>query len=45
MADSLSDPRVDVHVGDGVQYMKEHKNCYDVIITDAPDPIGKTNIS
>ena len=41
MASSLADPRCNVYIGDGVQYMKENKNCFDVIITDAPDPIGK----
>ena len=41
MARSLEDPRVHVHIGDGVQYMKDHQNCFDVIITDAPDPIGQ----
>ena len=40
MAASLSDPRCHVYIGDGVQYMKEHKSSFDIIITDAPDPIG-----
>ena len=40
MAESLKDPRVHVNVGDGVQYMKENIGNFDVIITDAPDPIG-----
>ena len=40
MAESLKDSRVHVKVGDGVQYMKENKGNFDVIITDAPDPIG-----
>ena len=40
MAESLKDPRVHVKVGDGVEYMKENKGIFDVIITDAPDPIG-----
>ena len=40
MAVSLKDPRVQVHVGDGVEFMKENKGNFDVIITDAPDPIG-----
>lgn len=40
MADSLKDPRVHVNVGDGVKYMKENIGNFDVIITDAPDPIG-----
>ena len=41
MAASLKDPRVYVSVGDGVEYMKENKGNFDVIITDAPDPIGR----
>ncbi|XP_050408527.1 spermidine synthase [Patella vulgata] len=40
MASCLSDPRVLVHVGDGVKYMEENTQSFDVIITDAPDPIG-----
>ncbi|KAH3884848.1 hypothetical protein DPMN_008833 [Dreissena polymorpha] len=40
MAGSLSDPRCHVNIGDGIQYMKEHKDSFDIIITDAPDPIG-----
>ncbi|KAL4223263.1 Mannan-binding lectin serine protease [Mactra antiquata] len=40
MSKSLDDKRCHVHIGDGVQFMKEHKDCFDVIITDAPDPIG-----
>lgn len=41
MASCLSDPKVTVFVGDGIKYMKEHKGEFDVIITDAPDPIGQ----
>ena len=41
MASCLDDSRVTVFVGDGIKYMKEHKGEFDVIITDAPDPIGK----
>lgn len=40
MASCLDDPKVTVFVGDGIKYMKEHKGEFDVIITDAPDPIG-----
>ncbi|KAJ8312994.1 hypothetical protein KUTeg_010367 [Tegillarca granosa] len=39
MAQSFDDPRLTVHVGDGVKFMKDHKGEFDVIITDAPDPI------
>lgn len=31
---------MELFIGDGIQYMKDHKNEFDVIITDAPDPIG-----
>lgn len=41
MASCLDDSRVTVFVGDGIKYMKEHKGEFDVIITDAPDPIGQ----
>ncbi|WP_202404831.1 polyamine aminopropyltransferase [Shimazuella alba] len=36
----LSDPRVHYHFTDGMQYVKEHKNEYDVIIVDSSDPVG-----
>jgi len=36
----FSDPRVKVYVGDGAEYMKQHKNEFDVIIVDSSDPIG-----
>ena len=32
--------KVNVVVGDGFEYLKEHKNKYDVIITDSSDPDG-----
>lgn len=34
------DPRVTVHVRDGFEFIKEHKNEFDVIITDSSDPAG-----
>lgn len=40
MAGCLDDPRVTVHVGDGINYVKDHPGEFDVIITDAPDPFG-----
>ncbi len=36
----LGDPRVDMIFTDGIQYVLEKKNQYDVIIVDAPDPEG-----
>lgn len=40
MAKGYDDPRVQINVGDGLEYMKEHENEFDVIITDSSDPIG-----
>jgi spermidine synthase len=38
---SLDDPRVEVKIGDGVQYVKEAPpESYDVIIVDSTDPYG-----
>jgi spermidine synthase len=39
----FNDPRVKVHIRDGFEFMKEHKNEFDVIITDSSDPDG-TNL-
>lgn len=36
----LSDRRVKITVGDGVEYMSQVKAGYDVILVDAPDPAG-----
>jgi spermidine synthase len=33
-------PRVKLEVGDGVQYIREHTNEFDVIIVDSTEPIG-----
>ena len=40
MSSLLSSPKVEVFVGDGFQFLKEHKGVYDVIITDSSDPDG-----
>jgi len=36
----FEDKRVTVHVRDGFEFIKEHKNEFDVIITDSSDPAG-----
>ena len=41
MADCLSHPKVNIQVRDGVQYVQEHPQEFDVIITDSSDPIGR----
>ncbi len=33
-------PRVELAVGDGIQYIRDHKNEFDVIIVDSTEPVG-----
>ena len=40
MSSLLEDERVEVHIGDGFAFLKEHTESYDVIITDSSDPVG-----
>ena len=40
MAVGFEDPRVKVHIEDGNEFMRRHKNNFDIIITDSSDPIG-----
>lgn len=40
MAKAFEHPKVEVFVGDGLQFMEEHENAFDVIITDSSDPVG-----
>jgi spermidine synthase len=36
----LSDPRVNFLFADGMEYIKQNKDTYDVIIVDSSDPVG-----
>ena len=40
MAVSFEDERLELFTGDGAQFLKEHKEEFDVVITDSSDPIG-----
>ncbi|WRT68637.1 spermidine synthase [Kwoniella shivajii] len=40
MSSCYKDSRVEVHIGDGFKFLPEHKDEYDVIITDSSDPVG-----
>ena len=40
IAGALDDPRVDVQVVDGIQYIHDHKNEFDVIMVDSTEPVG-----
>lgn len=37
---ALEDPKCQVFIGDGIKYVHEHKNEFDVIIIDSTDPFG-----
>lgn len=37
---ALDDKRCEVFIGDGIRYVKEHKNEFDVIIVDSTDPFS-----
>lgn len=40
LSEKLEDPRVTLNIGDGFEYLRQHKNQFDVIITDSSDPVG-----
>lgn len=41
MGKGLEHPKLTLRVGDGFEFMKQHKNEFDIIITDSSDPVGK----
>ena len=40
MAAGLDNPKANIHIGDGMAFVKGKTNEYDVIITDSSDPVG-----
>ena len=36
----LNDPKVKIFVEDAIEYIKNKKNCYDVVLIDSTDPMG-----
>ncbi len=40
LASGLSDPRVKIHVVDGIEFVARADSSYDVIIVDSTDPVG-----
>ncbi|KUG03174.1 spermidine synthase [hydrocarbon metagenome] len=40
MACSFDDPRLNLHIEDGIQFVRDAKECYDMVIIDSSDPIG-----
>lgn len=41
MAKGFASPKARVIISDGFEYLKQHTNEFDVIITDSSDPDGK----
>jgi spermidine synthase len=39
-SNKLSDPRVNLYFEDGIKFVKDKENLYDLIIVDSTDPIG-----
>lgn len=44
MAVGFSDPRVQLHIMDGNEFMKMNQNEFDVIIVDSSDPVGPASV-
>lgn len=40
MAKGFNDPKLNLFIGDGLEFLRNHKNKFDVIITDSSDPVG-----
>lgn len=40
MAEGFESPKLQLTIGDGFEFMKNHQNEFDVIITDSSDPVG-----
>ncbi|XP_043210160.1 spermidine synthase-like isoform X2 [Amphibalanus amphitrite] len=40
MAAGFQSPKLELHFGDGLEFMKQHRDEFDVIITDSSDPVG-----
>lgn len=44
LARGYDDPRVKVHVMDGAEFLANHMDYFDVIITDSSDPVGPASV-
>lgn len=44
MAIGFDNPKVTVHIGDGFEFLRDKVNSFDIIITDASDPVGMLKI-
>jgi spermidine synthase len=37
---ALDDPRLDLRIGDGLEYVRDATELYDIVVLDLPDPVG-----
>jgi len=44
LAKGFDDPRLTVHIKDGLKFMEANQDSYDLIITDSSDPIGPASV-
>lgn len=44
MSNGFESPKMNLTIGDGFEFMKNHKEEFDVIITDSSDPVGIAKI-
>ncbi|KAI1711937.1 spermine/spermidine synthase domain-containing protein [Ditylenchus destructor] len=40
LSKAFSNPKLQLHIGDGFEFLKNHQNEFDVVITDSSDPVG-----
>ncbi|CAN7985219.1 unnamed protein product [Ixodes pacificus] len=40
MAEGFNSPKLELHIGDGLQFIKDTPRKFDVVITDSSDPVG-----
>lgn len=45
MAKGFDNEKVHLYIGDGFEFLNNHKNEFDVIITDSSDPEGDLNLN
>jgi len=44
LACSFDNPKLKLHVDDGIEYVNQHKDYFDIIITDSSDPKGPAEV-
>lgn len=40
MAQGFDSEKLNLYIGDGLEFLRNNKNKFDVIITDSSDPVG-----